>query len=286
MAEKLKNACVLLSHQVASKTRYDMGLLESILALPTDHRYFQVPATAIYLNAFKALSNLKDEEAYQKLKSMLAEHRQAFQPAELNDLYLFALNHIIRRVNNGEQHLWREAFDIYRAGLEEGVLLDNGEIPPRTYSNIVISGLKMKEFDWVERFIHEHKNYLPEKLREGYFNYNLARLHYENKNYRQAMPLLLQMDYSDEQHACLSKILLAKMYFEQQEFESLSSLLQSFKAFIHRKKVLGYQRELYLQFIHFLGKLLQYSPKGNLREEIQNATVVAEKDWLLEQASK
>jgi hypothetical protein len=179
----------------------------------------------------------------------------------------------------------REVFEVYQMGLDSNVFIQNGIITPRSYSNIVMAGLKLNEFEWVGQFIEKYKDSLPEKHGDGFYNYNLARFHYAQKDYAAAMPLLLQMEYDDVLLTSLGKVLLAKMYFEQQEFESLSSLLSSFRIYIQRKKMPGSHHESHLNFIHFLGKLM-YKPLAvteKLRSDITETKIVAEKEWLLAQ---
>ena len=178
-----------------------------------------------------------------------------------------------------------EAFDIYRIGMEVEVFLQDGIMSPRTYSNIVMSGLRAKAHEWIFDFIFTYKSALPEKQREGFFNYNLAQLYYSKKDYEKAMPLLQMMEYEDVLLTCLGKILLAKMQFELRETEPLVSHLQSFKTYVKRKKMLGYHRDSSLNFIQFTNKLLHESNgrKEKLAEEIRNTQIVAEKKWLLEQ---
>lgn len=284
IAEKLRTACILLSNQAVVKTNYDTGLLPQVLAFLENHPCLDIPAIAVYYHAYRTLVNFEDDGSYRRVKQFLANHRQSFNLHELHDLYIFAINYCIRRMNSGEQAFMGEAFDIYRMGMETDAFVQNGVMSPRTYSNIVMSGLRLKEFDWVGKFIGQYKDSLPEKQREGFYNFNLARLHYEQGNYRAAMPLLLQMEYEDVLLTCLGKILLAKMYFEMDEFESLDSLLSSFRTYVHRKKNLGYHRESSLHFIHFTQKLMQRSPGGaaQLAREISDTKVVAEKEWLLE----
>ena len=180
----------------------------------------------------------------------------------------------------------REVFEIYQSGLASGIFLKKGMLAPRTYSNIVMSGLRLGEYTAVEAFIYDYKDKLPAHQRDGFFNYNLAHLYYEQKNYLEAMPLLLQIDTKDTLHTCTAKKLLAKMYFELDEYESLNSLLQSFNIFIKRKQMLGYHREGYLNFIRFVHGILHLKTdedKKKLVDEINSTKILTEKVWLLEQ---
>lgn len=287
VAEKLKNACILFSSQIVNKSNYDTGLLSQVLAFLEQKNLKENPIIALYYHAFRTLESPKNDDSFQALKGLLNKHHNSLNLNELHDIYILTINYCIRQLNSGDQGFMQEVFSIYQLGLKSNAFVQNGSMSPRTYSNIVMAGLKLHSFNWVGNFIHEYKNYLPEKQREGFFNYNLARHFYEQKNYKLAMPLLLQMEYDDVLLTCLGKILLSKMHYELDEFESLSSLLQSFKVYVLRKrKLLGeYHQEGTLKFIHFLGKLLQVqlNIKEHLKHEISDTKVVVEKEWLLAQ---
>lgn len=287
VAEKLRSACILLSNQTITSTSYDTGLLKPVLNFLENHSLLENPIVAIYYHAYRTLENQKNSESFQSLKELLNFHRKSFNINELHDIYIFAINYCIRQLNSGDQAIMGEVFDIYRMGLETDAFVQNGIMTPRTYSNIVMSGLKLSEFDWVRNFIQQYKVSLPEKQRMGFYNYNLARLFYEQKNYSDAMPLLSQMEYEDVLLTSLGKVLLAKMQYEQGEFEALSSLLSSFRIYIQRKKMPGSYHESHLNFIHFLSKLVQRQPStvDNLASDIASTKLVAEKDWLIERAN-
>ncbi len=285
LAEKLRSACILMSNQNISKSSYDMGLLPKIIEHIEESNRLNEPIIAIYFHAYRTLIDSNDIEAYKSLKSVLKNNCNPLEINELHDIYIFAINFCIRQLNSGEQDFMREVFEVYQLGLNSNVFIQNGILTPRSYSNIVMAGLKLKEYDWVGQFVEEYKPALPEKQREGFYNYNLARLYYEQRKFALAMPLLLQMEYDDVLLTSLGKVLLAKMYFEQQEFESLSSLLSSFRVYIQRKKMPGSHHESHHNFIQFLGKLMFKSPNASnkLKNDILDTKVVAEKEWLLAQ---
>jgi hypothetical protein len=290
--DKLKNGCNALSLQPVNNTKYEMGLLSATLDFLKGHHYLEIPSVAMYFNAYMALSDLANEAAFLELKQLLAAHPTVINTNDLKDLYLFTINYCIKQLNSGNQSYLSEVFELYQSGLSVDIFMENGEFSPWTYSNFIISGLKLREYDRVETFIQKYTSALPEKQRDGLYRYNYAFLHYEKKNYQQAMVLLSTTDYGkDLLTACAAKTLLARMYYEQEEIETLQNLLQSFKLYISRKELLGYHRDSYGNFIATLSKLMQarLSKKTDhqeLTKEIGNFRVVAAKDWLLEQAKK
>jgi hypothetical protein len=57
--------------------------------------------------------------------------------------------------------------------------------------------------------------------------------------------------------------------------------------YLRRKKVLGYHKETFLNFINFVQKILldKYRPE-EIQQELLETKIVAEKEWLLEQLKK
>ncbi|MBK9013730.1 MAG: hypothetical protein IPM82_06380 [Saprospiraceae bacterium] len=287
--EKLKNGCNVLSHEAVKKTKYKMGLLDPVIHFLNGHPFLELPSVAVYYHAYLALSDNSNENSFVQLKKILESHPTAFPLADLRDLYLFAINYCIKQLNSGNQGYLREVFEIYLAGMSIDIFIENGVLSPWTYSNFIISGIRLREFDQVESFINSYKQSLPEKEREGLFRYNYAFLYYEKKDYQKAMLMLSTTDYGkDLLTTCAAKTLLARMYFEQNEMETLLNLLQSFRVFIGRKELLGYHKDSYGNFINTLYKLINLRAAKDpdareVRGDLANYKVVAAKEWLLSQ---
>lgn len=287
IAEKLKNASILLSHQAVVKKEYDTGLLPALLEfLDQRPEFLRYPAISMYYHAYRALDNIELEEDFAQLKQGLVKHAQAFPTTELQDIYLLAINFCIRSWNHGKKRYMQELFELYQHGLAAKVFIENGQLSRFTYNNIIIAGLKQKAFDWVYQFIYDYKDLLQEKYRESSFRYNLAKYYFDKGDYQEAMPLLLQWEYNDVLQNLNAKIMLAKMYYETNERESLEHSLNSFQTYIYRKKILGYHREIYLNFLQFLRKVLTVNPYDKeailaLQEAIRQKKSLTERDWLI-----
>jgi hypothetical protein len=291
LGEKLKNACIMLSHQALVNTQYSLGLLGVILSHAELELLLEVPAVAVYYHAYQALAFPEADEHFLKVKQLLGEHSTRFPSTELRDIYLLAINFCIRRINNGQSAYVAEVFELYQTGLENGAFLEDGLLSRWTYNNIVIAGLKLKQYDWIYRFIHQYKDMLPHNHREGSLNFNLAKYYFETGDYAQAMPLLRQMEYDDVLHNLGAKVLLAKMYFELEEWVALDNLLSSTVIYIRRKKVLGYHRENYLHIAQLMEKMTKINwfdarEAGQFRQKVLDTPVLTERQWFLEQIGK
>jgi hypothetical protein len=283
--EKLQTGCLMLSQMAVSPRAYDRGLLDPLLRFLENHRHLQIPAIALYYHGYQALLEPGADGHFQHFKALLQEHGPSFEGEELRNLYLLAVNFCIRRLNRQERAYLREVFDLYQSGIALGVFLENGQLSRFTYTNIAQAGMGLGEFLWVAGFLEQYKKYLPVELREPVSNFNLARLYYETGRPAEAMRCLLRVEHDDIIHNLAAKTLLAKIYFEQGEFNALDSLLDSIEAYIRRKKVLGYHRDNYLGFVRML-RLLHTTEPGNaakraeIRQKIAGAKVLAEREWL------
>jgi hypothetical protein len=288
LARKLWQACFLLSHEAVTNTSYDFGLLDDALRFAERKNALETPAVAVYYHCYRALTNPDEAAHFQAFKALVLQHGGLFPAEEVRDLYILAINFCIRRYNAGNPAYLADQFDFYKNGLRLGLFITDGELSRYTYQNAVTSGLVMREFDWVERFIHEYQDKLAPAYQESVFSFNLARLAYERKQYGLALPLLQKAEYKDLLLNLAAKTLQLKIYFELDEFDLLEAHLSAFKTFLRRKKELGYHRENYLNTIHFTQKLLEIGPfdkaaRAALRAEVEATGQVGEKEWLVGQ---
>ena len=285
---KLQQTCFLLAHQRMYKTEYDFGLLPEVITYIEEKGLLDIPAIAIYYYCYYSLVQPETDQHFKQFKQLLLDNAHQFPTVEIRDLLILAINYCIKKLNDGNSLYAREGLDLYKKGLESDFLFENGLLSRFTYNNIVAMGLGEEEFTWVDEFIRGYKNALEKDYRESTYNFNLARLEYERKNYDASLLHLQQAEYKDLLNNLIAKTLQIKIYYELQEFDLLESHLDSLKIFISRKKVLGYHRKNYLNIIYYTKKLLHLNnydqqAKEKLRQAIEAEEVLKEKDWLLAQ---
>jgi len=289
LADKLRQSVFMLSHQTVYKNEYDIGLLDEVLAyLENKPKLLEIPAIAMYYFGYKALTNKQEEQYFNKLKSQLIENAHFFPHSEIRDIYLMAINYCIGRMNAGDSAFIREAFELYQPGYERKILIENEQVSRLTFLNSVTIALRLGEFEWAEQFIENYQHYLEERYRESFVRFSLARLNFERKNYDEAMRLLVQVEFDDILFNLNARTMLLKMYYEQDEFDALDSLLGSTNTYLQRKKVMGYHKSNYKNIIRFTKKLTRINPfekteREKLYKEIEAANPLTEKSWLLEQ---
>lgn len=293
VASMLKLGCEIQSHQTMSEEVYDLKLLPDILDLMESGKFEKVPIVDLYFHCYGANENLKNntitksEKHFQELKKLIQQYWKIIPPNEIRDIYLYAINYCIKRLNSGERHFIREAFELFRSGLKNETLLEEGVLSSFSYKNITRLGMALNENKWVEQFLEEYKKYLHPRERENTWRYNFAFFYFQQEKYKDAMQLLLRVEFKDVLNNLDARRMLLKSYFELGEYNALDSLLDSFSRYIQRQKEMGYHRENYLNLIRFVKKIIHAKVDDKktwkqMREEIKSTNRLAEREWLLE----
>ncbi|WP_156825739.1 hypothetical protein [Lewinella cohaerens] len=293
IAEKLKYACLALSHQQVFRTTYESKFFEEVIkTVETEPDLLDYPAIAIYYYGY--LVQRKDEDSdeyYFSLKSTLQKHLDVFGESEQRDIYLMKLNYCIQRINKGATNFQRELFEIYQDTFESKIILENDVLSRRTYLNAIMIALRFKAFDWVENVIKEYTHYLEPEYQKVFRDFCEAKLAFELGNYSRAQQLLLFFDSNDILISMNAKTMLLKIYYEEDEHDALESLLESMKVYLKRKKVIGYHKDVFQNMLKYTKKLVRINPFDKekrvvLRQEIENASPLTDRPWLLEQIDK
>lgn len=288
-ADKLRKACLLYSRLVVFKMDYSPKMLEVVLNQVQELNYLEIPAIGIYYYCYQSLIHTDQSDAYfQKMMAYLDQYAAIFPPQEIRELYLLAINYTIKKLNAGSQDHLQKAYELYKTGITNGYLLEDGIITTFTYNNMVSIGIQMQHYEWVETFIHEYKTAINIEHQESIFKECLAKLYYAKKQYKEAQQLLIQIQVKDILRILSCKIMLAKIYYETQEFNALEALLESLKMYLRRKEVVGYHKENYSNNIRYMQKLIRLNPfdkaaKSKLKTALETTAPLTLKSWFLEQ---
>ena len=288
IAEILRLSCAIFTHQTMTTQAYEISMLENVLQEVANGGYEEIPSVAIYYCGYLALSDKDHKHYFKKLKTLIQKYWKRFPESEIRDIYLLAINYCIKHLNRGERDYIREAFELYRLALSNNVLLENDVLSSFTYNNIRSLAFALNEIEWVENFLENYKKKLPVKNRESTYLYNRAIFYFRKPDYASAMRLLQKVEFEDLLYNLDTRRMLLRIYFELQEFDALSSLLDSFKIYIGRQKNMGYHGENYLNLIYFVKKILKNNMhnkvfRNQLIEEVKATKAIAERDWLLSQ---
>lgn len=294
---KLKAACEMVNRQDIYATRYDQPMLDVILKFISDnlHNFNHVPAIGIYYRCMQILTNADDEESFFVLKELLEKNTDSFSKQELREMYDYAQNYCIKKINNGNSAYLLEIFNIYVKLIDSQLIYENGYLSQWDYKNIVSTGLRLGFYDWTENFIHQHYQFIHTDFQNVAYSYNLATYHYEKKEYAKALKLLVNLDLIDTFYNLGARSTLLKIYYEQDEEQSLRATIESFTLYLKRNKLLSeHQKTIYLNLLRYTKKLDNERQKLSLmrkkvtsssflklKQEIAANSRIANLTWLL-----
>lgn len=292
-ANRLRQSCYMLSHESMYNISYDFTLVEDIIKEVNRQDLLHIPAISIYYYCYLAQRYPDQLEYYNALRNNLVTHSNLFTISEMKDIYLLAINIAIKTYNQGSVELIPDLLELYRSGVEQKILLTNNVLSRFTYKNMIALALYTKKFDWAKEIMDAYTELLEPAYREISYQYNLAKYHYSKKEYSNALQLLFLLNSNDDVYINIStKLLLSRIYYEQNELDALDALIDSFKKTLSRKqKIMGYHLESYRNFVFCLNKVVQLnrydkSAKKKLIKEIENIQPLADKNWILKQLNE
>ncbi|HNY56255.1 MAG TPA: hypothetical protein PKI86_11525, partial [Chitinophagales bacterium] len=283
--------CLAVTHQQLSAVQYSFPLLNEILK-NTEINYDTVSlAHKIYYMIYRSLTEHDNEATILGLKEILLTASNHFLPEELRDIYLLTINQCIKKLNSGNAAMASIAYELYQLLIKADLLLQNNELDRFAFTNIVFTGLMVKDFKGIEKFITRNAAYLPDEYRESIVSMATARLYYTQQLYKKAVTVLLQTQFNDFLMSISARLLLTKIYIETNDVETAGNHISAFKKYLQKQKNIGYHKERILKFLASCTELisLQYASKKQkkiLEAQLSNDDSLIEKQWLLEQLKK
>ncbi|MBL7825820.1 MAG: hypothetical protein JNJ57_04260 [Saprospiraceae bacterium] len=244
------------------------------------------PAALMLQKSYEVLHDPGAEAAFEQLKDLIRSDSGLFSTTEARDIYMAAINFCIKKHNQGIREYTSEAFVLYREALEKGLLLENGILPKSTYGNINNLAHLTGASQWARQFLEQYKMNLSPDVMETVYKYNIAIHHFRCSEYSKTLELLRDIEFSEVFVNLDVRKMLARSYFEMGEWQALSSLVESSKAYLRRLKNTGYHRESYLNLMKFIPKVEKAMRQNKARRlalvnKIQSTKYVAEREWLV-----
>jgi hypothetical protein len=291
ITNKLRYSAAILHYKHFLNLKEESTLLPEILE-QLKHKRLHAPVVDIYHHVILTLIEPDEEVHFIRLKELLFTHADILHIDTQKEVFAFALNYCIRKINKGRTNYQAEIFELYKDAIARDLLLENGLMTPWDYKNIVTIGLRNKDHKWTDAFIEKNISKLPAHEQENAYTFNRARHYFAIGKYDKVLELLQSVEYNDVFYLLDSKTTLMKTYFELGEYQPLQSLKESFRILLRRKKLISAQNQLnYGNFARFTMKLFRVDVKNKtqmaaLKKSIEGTSNIADKSWLLEKLAQ
>lgn len=270
LTTKLRLACEMMNRQNIVKEDFDIHFVDHLQTMIAERPQIveQQPAIAIYSSIWLTLTDANNTAHYYNLIQLLDEHYPSIYIDELRNMYDYAQNYCIKKINTGQQQFLQEIFELYNTLLERNIIFIEGELSQWDYKNMVTVGTRLKEYARTEGLIHQYKERLPEADRTNAFNYNLANFYYSKKEFNKALELLRDVQYTDVYYSLGARSLLLKVYYEAEEYDPLYSLFDSFKIYLKRNgQVSEYQYYAHMNLVRLTKRITDLRLKLNVSSQ-------------------
>ncbi|MEM9836751.1 MAG: hypothetical protein AAF828_09625 [Bacteroidota bacterium] len=297
--EKLRHACHLTANTMLMNTSFDFGFLDAVLSYiksdPGQEAFANDKSIDCYYHMLMSMREPDEPRHYEKVRYYLNEAFDSFPLNEQRDIFTFANNYCITRIMKGDAEYRRELFELYRRGLDNEIIYDNGIISEWNYKNIVTLGCNAKEYEWTEQFIETNYARLPENQRDNAYAMNKAQYFYSRGLYQEAGDLLRQVEDSDVKYHLARVLLEVRIAYDQEETNYLLNILETFRLYVRRhRKMSANDKKQYINYARLAKQLAtlrhqeaymgkeQFTQKLTaLHTKIKDTQQVVAREWLI-----
>ena len=235
-------------------------------------------------------------KAYLKLKSQFFEkfHKLHERDQKIHLISLINDSIILRRKKQLELE---ELFPLYKLGIENGSILDQGKINQNVYVAIVTIGNQTKNYHFTKNFIQKFTPRLPNNTQYDAKKWANAYTAYELRELEECLDILQIEDFTIQTFKFLCRVLKLKAFFDKFLEDDIHLIYlfdycNAFEKWILREKVNSIQiKRAYLQFIQKTRILAKIQSDVNFKEKeledcLKDTKGIVALDWLLQKKER
>ncbi len=246
--------------------------------------------TRIFFHLYYAYLEFENDADYQKSSELFFGNLSRISANDKLNIFLLLENCCTRRIINGREEYLSVVFGLYKKILKD--IYSSGrkiKMDVDLFRNIIITGLKLKEYVWVKKFIEKYVNWTDAKFRTSMQNYAMSRLLLETGKHEEALTYLSKVKYEYFLFKNDVRNMLLRIYFELDHYEDAVAVVDSYRHFLSgNKNITELNRRSNLKFIRLylalfrLKKGIGRSDLSTISSDLSKARYVTNKQWLEE----
>ncbi|MBK9338939.1 MAG: hypothetical protein IPM98_21335 [Lewinellaceae bacterium] len=292
LAQKLKLYIAWLLYRGFRVTEREVPVVPGFWEYLEDERFAAVPLIRIYRKVIVSFTDSENETHFEELLLHLDHFDRELTRTDLRECYFIAQNYCALKINQGKTEYYYRYFTLIKNMVDKSLILEEGQLPEAVFKNFITVSLGAGEYDWTEQFIRQYADYLPARIRGNARMFNLAYVYFYQKNYDRVIECLRDVEYSDVVYALGAKSMLLRTYYEQGEYMALDSLIDSFRIFLRRNKVISKNlKRKYNNFLNLVKKLTTITASdkkalADLHRRVSETSYSMPKNWLLKKIAE
>jgi hypothetical protein len=280
--QKLRYACAAYNLDRISGTQHAEGMLPQVLHYIAQTPRVFPPIVRLYYRAYIMLTEPQEPSHFIGFQAELADHAATLSKSIAQELYKFAINHCIGRLNSGEPHFAAALHQLYQDLLGNHVLLTKGTIEAAELKNMMALVLQTGNVPLAEILLEEYGTKLAQDAEPTAVQYHEALIAYYKKEFSKARKLcdLVIRDAQDPFYILDARVCLWRSSFELGDWEYSLAQYDAFRMFLSRAQHLSPQRiasyqQFATHFFSFLRILSKYPPNKHNRKDIELRRLLA-----------
>ena len=280
----LNNAIYAQSYGYEKKSVFHI-IIEDI----RDSKYWDSELVKLYYWGIRLLTVKEDREQFKNFSQLLKKLLPDLDKSAAFQFTIVKINLIVRNIHKKWQ--MKEIFELLKENIDNGVMIVNGSLKYSTYSNVVVSGIRIGELDWLVQFIKKYKRYLRREHREDYFNLSMGRVLYAKKDNQASLDHLNKVERIENQHQNFEiKYFQLLNYYDLNDAYSFKLTYDSLTRNLYRKIGTTHHWEGRLTTIKLVNKLMQVkngkSSVDKLKKYYKSFDNLSGKDWIKDEIER
>jgi hypothetical protein len=274
---------LMLHEKMQNNIPYDLKLFEEMFAYAEDKYDTINSTTRVYIDMVRLMQNIGSTEKYERLKKMLREYHNIIPFELLERGYVHLIDFCAFQINSvGNNAYCREVHNLHKDLLAFGIQT-KGNIPYQDFLNTVKMAAVVKEFEWVENFIHEYGLHLTEQERDASMQFSYAVVAYYKEQYNAAARYMSTVNFKDPIMKIQVKANTIRYLYEGGLYEQLLSFLESFTHYLRKEKKLSkVVISSHEEFSRHVRDLVKIQMEPNKKEQLRQKEVLSEKVMLMQ----
>ncbi len=288
IASEMKNRERILAKQ------YDIRFLEAIENEIRNGLSNKNISLQLYQLLLQMYVPEKEGTAFEKLKNLFSENAHRIRHLDQSLLLTQMINYTVKQINIGNAAFYQKALELYKIGLEIGLVVENQKIDAAVFGNIVLLGCNAREFEWTKHFMVQNQQYLKESIRQDTVALNMGLWYFHQNDFDKAYHKFFNHTFSYafqlKARFYLIRTLLEQFLSDDTLLDLLISQIDAFEKFLYRNKMISsYHKKTHLNSIAIIKKLAiglsqkkdLVKLKTSLLAEIERKGNMVVKEWLI-----
>jgi hypothetical protein len=243
----------------------------------------------IYMKYLILMTMMKPEQVinFNRLKKFVTDNHDKLSGNVQAYIFKALTDYCALRCNGPDPAFKNERFKVYKIMEDKGILNKSKFITVVDFINAIISALETGKFLWADKFLNKYKDRVLPELHEAAINLAKTQIFFYKKKYDDALETLNNVSYNNHYFYLQSKKMLAKIYFEKNDYESITYIIDTTRHYLKRNS--GISRinwELFSKFFVYLKRLInldagQKEKISTALEDLNKENSVSSKEWLL-----